>query len=278
MTTVARTDISKANEEFWTELCGTVLAKNLNIVDHSLESLQKFDDYYLNFYPYLLQHLTLAEVKDKKILEIGLGYGTLGQKLAENCREYIGLDIAAGPVKMMNHRLKMQSLPGKAIQGNMLECSLETASVDGVVSIGCFHHTGDVQRCIDETYRVLKKGGFAYLMLYNRYSGRQWRRWPNQTFKHWLQEYLGIGSAINEVSEQQRAAYDPNQEGAAAPETTFHSIKEIKRMMHKFSNVKCYRENFDNVIYKGKIKIPREKLLSNLAKVAGLDIYIRATK
>lgn len=61
-------------------------------------------------------------------------------------------------------------------------------SLDYLVSIGCFHHTGDVQRCIDETYRVLKPGGRACIMVYNRFSCWQWVKWPATTFKALLHD------------------------------------------------------------------------------------------
>ncbi len=44
--------IDKANAEFWNELCGTTMARSLGITDHSLESLKRFDEAYLAFYPY----------------------------------------------------------------------------------------------------------------------------------------------------------------------------------------------------------------------------------
>ena len=42
--------------------------------------------------------LGAAGLKDKRALEIGLGYGSLSQKMAEAGAGYTGLDIAAGPV------------------------------------------------------------------------------------------------------------------------------------------------------------------------------------
>src|SRR6185436_10009706 len=102
-------------------------AQHLGIADHSLESLKRFDDFYLatdvyrrrGMYPYLLRRVPVHTMRDKRVLEVGLGYGTLGQKIAEAGADYVGLDIAEGPVKMMNHRLRLQSLPGGAQQGSM---------------------------------------------------------------------------------------------------------------------------------------------------------------
>src|SRR5688572_16592594 len=102
--------LDRANAEFWNELCGTTLARSLGIVDRSAASLRRFDDAYLDLYPYLLDYVQPERLAGGSVLEVGLGYGTLGQKLAEAGARYIGLDLATGPVTMMAHRLKLGGL------------------------------------------------------------------------------------------------------------------------------------------------------------------------
>src|SRR5436305_8323809 len=115
-----QSEIDRAYAAFWDELCGTSLARQLGITDHSLESLRRFDDYYFGLYPYLLPLINPARMAGKRVLEIGLGYGSLSQKLAESTRGYSGLDIAANPVSLVNNRLRMQGLAGEAVQGSAL--------------------------------------------------------------------------------------------------------------------------------------------------------------
>jgi hypothetical protein len=74
--------ISTQNEAFWNELCGTNLAKTLGIKDHSINSIKCFDKDYFDFYPYLLKHADPQRMKERKVLEVGLGYGSLERKLA----------------------------------------------------------------------------------------------------------------------------------------------------------------------------------------------------
>ena len=116
-----QSEISKKNSGFWDELCGSSLAKTLGVVDSSLASLKRFDDWYFDFYPYLFSHIPFGQLLGKDVLEIGLGYGTVSQRLAESGVNYTGLDIAAGPVAMVNHRLKQNNLPGVALQGSVLD-------------------------------------------------------------------------------------------------------------------------------------------------------------
>jgi SAM-dependent methyltransferase len=271
---VSQIQLDKENSNFWNELCGTVAAQRLGITDSSKESLAKFDSWYLDFYPYLLPIAKPERMKGKKVLEIGLGYGTLGEQLAKAGADYTGMDIAQNPVDHMNYRLRMHGLPGRANQGSALAMPFPDDNFDFVVSIGCMHHTGDVAKCFEETYRVLKPGGIAVLMIYNKYSYMRWRRAPLATLRSalgWL-SFTGLGS------EKRRADYDPNSEGKAAPEVSLLSIHEIKRMLHLFEAVTCAKQNANELAFKGVTLIPRSWLLSSLGRLMGLDIYIEARK
>ena len=263
--------LDRANAQFWDELCGTTLARQIGIRDHSAESLHRFDRAYLDFYPYLLRRVPIDTLRGKRVLEVGLGYGTLGQKIIEAGAQYSGLDIAAGPVRMMNERMRMAGASGEVRQGNMLDCPFADASFDCVVSIGCFHHTGDARRCIDETWRVLKPGGSAYLMVYNLFSYRRWFGWPLQTLR-------ALATAGRPASESQRAAYDANTAGAAAPETEFFSIRELRRMLSSFSRAAVVKENCEDFRVGGRLVVSRAGLLPLVGPLAGLDLYVEAVK
>lgn|SRR5262245_6755091 len=264
------------NARFWDELCGTGLAKHLGITDHSAESLRKFDDYYFEMYPYLLPTVRPEEMSGKSVLEIGLGYGSLSQKLAEAGVDYTGMDIADGPVRMVNHRLRMAGLPGKAVRGNALAMPFPDESLDYLVSIGCFHHTGNVQKCIGETHRVLKPGGTAVVMLYNKFSFRQWRRRPFATLRELARDRFGGYRRLQ--ADKLRGEYDANTDGTAAPEVTLHSIRELKGRFGRFREVRVRKQNCDHLILVRGRYIPRERLLSTLGRTMGLDLYVRAVK
>ena len=263
--------IDAANAVFWDELCGSTFARALGIQDQSKASLDRFDRAYLEMYPYLLRHVPVKEMRDQDVLEIGLGYGTLSQQIAQAGARYNGLDIAAGPVRMVNHRFSMAGLAGKAVRGSMLACPFPDESMDRVVSIGCFHHTGDLKRCIDETWRVLRPGGIAHIMVYNLLSYRQWLRWPAIT----LRAALGRSEAAVDA---QRKAYDANTSGEGAPETVFTSIAQLGAMMAAFASVSVARENCDPITLRGRLLIPRSRLLGNLGRLSGLDLYATARK
>jgi SAM-dependent methyltransferase len=267
----------RQNREFWEELCGSSLARSLGIKDHYPESLQRFDRAYLELYPYLGRHVPLQVFRGKKVLEVGLGYGTLGQKIAEAGADYHGLDIASGPVRMMQLRLARLGLEPKTVQGNMLSCPFKPESMDYVVAIGSYHHSGDLAGCINETHRVLKKGGSAFLMLYNRFSLRQWLGRPKDTLRR-LCSGQRPSPAETPLSAEQKSRYDSSLTGEAAPETVFSTISQLKGLLSHFNRVCFHKENCDDLTFRGRVLLSRKKLLPWAGPMAGLDIYLRADK
>ena len=261
--------IDRRNAAFWDELCGTGLAQQLGITGPSPENLARFDDAYMAIYPYLDDYLPPGPGEGRRLLEIGLGYGTVSQRLAERGFDYHGLDIAAGPVEMVRHRLTelgVEDPQDRVRVGSVLEMSHPDESFDEVVTIGCLHHTGDLPRAVGEVRRVLRPGGRALVMVYNARSFRRAR--------------MALGSRIRgrrTDDEVMRASYDANREGEAAPATVYTSRAEAKRLFEGFSEVRVRSENFDP-LQLPRLTVARERLLGWPARLAGLDLYITAVR
>ncbi len=269
---VAQDEIDERNRRFWNELCGTQLAQSLGITTQDATAIDTFDQAYLDMYPYLLDCVPTADFKGKKVLEVGLGFGTLSQQIALHANQYRGLDIAQGPVDMSNVRMERLGRPAerfRAVQASMLECPFDNEEFDVVVSIGCFHHTGNLQRCIDETWRVLKPGGRAFIMVYNKFSYRNWMRWPVTSLRAAFQ------GATAGRSRAERASYDANTKGEAAPETVFSSVADLQRM---FSQYASFHANKRNCGVPVRFATIRSAALPLVGPLFGLDIYVTATK
>ncbi|MGH7430048.1 MAG: class I SAM-dependent methyltransferase [Candidatus Methylomirabilaceae bacterium] len=272
--------LNRQNAEFWNELCGTGLARSLGISEPTRENLRRFDDAYLRFYPYLGQYVFAQDLQGQRVLEIGLGYGTLGQVLAlQGCR-YYGLDIAGNPVAMMRFRLSRLGLDGDRVQvGSAVEIPYRDRSFDFVYSIGCLHHTGDLGRGIAEVHRVLKEGGKAVIMLYNRHSFRQMVHLPLLRLRDLIRERFRSSNALPGFRHWVRAFYDRNMKGDAAPHTDYVSRAQVRRLFRAFRSVRIESQNCDPLVLPGgRVVVSREKLLNNLARVAGLNLYITAVK
>lgn len=269
-------DIDAQNAAFWDELCGSQLANQLGIFDASSGSLKIFDDWYFDFYPYLEEHVRLESMRGARILEVGLGYGSLSQRLASVTNHYQGLDIADGPVQMVNHRLRENALPGAAQQGSILEAPFANATFDWVVAIGCFHHTGNLQRAIDEAYRVLKPGGRAVLMVYYAYSYRRWLYSPVRTFAHLISDKFGLGE-VRSSSDRERGQYDASTaNNVGAPETVFTSMGEMQRLCMKFMSCEPFLEN---IAQEHIFRLFNRNLANRcMGPYVGLDLYYHLKK
>jgi SAM-dependent methyltransferase len=273
--------IDKQNAEFWNELCGTATARSLGITEPSSENLRRFDEWYMNYYPYLGRYVYSEDLKGKRVLEIGLGYGTLGQLLALQGCQYYGLDIAMNPVAMMRYRFALLGLEGayQAQVGSALEIPYKDASFDYVYSIGCLHHTGDLSRGISEVHRVLAKGGKAIIMLYHRHSFRQLVRLPRLRLRNLVRQCFRSTNGSPGFAQWVRAFYDKNTKGEAAPYTDYVSRAQVRSLFSDYRVVRIESQNCDPLVLpKGRVVVSREKLLNNLGRVMGIDLYITATK
>jgi SAM-dependent methyltransferase len=266
--------VDERNAAFWDELCGTALARSIGVTDRSPASLRRFDDAYMAMYPYLPGQLRPPQEPGEPLLEIGLGYGTVSQRLAEAGFDYRGLDIAAGPVATVRERLRMLDAPdpdAHVVQGSALSIPHPDGTFGHVVSIGCLHHTGDLPRAVAEVHRVLRPGGTALVMLYNRHSLRQLvLRWQG----------LRAGTT---GEDRLRGAYDANAAGEAAPETVFVTARQVREELFRdFADVRIERHNFDptRLISVGgrTLWLSRERALPTIARVLGLDLYIHARR
>ena len=102
----ARAELDERNALFWETLCGWSMARAIGITGDEREDLARFDRAYLDYYPYLSGYVD-GDLAGARVLEIGLGFGTLGQLIAQRGAEYHGVDIAAEPVALMQRRLEM---------------------------------------------------------------------------------------------------------------------------------------------------------------------------
>ncbi len=259
--------VDRANQAFWDELCGSKFALENGVTDNSPESIARFDRAYFDFYPYLEGYIP-SDIAGKRTLEIGLGYGSLSQRLAELGADYHGLDIARGPVEMVRERLRRIGVDGpeaRVQQGSALEIPHPDASLDCVVSIGCLHHTGDLPGAAAEIHRVLRPGGEAVVMVYARHSLRRYLLAALHLPALWRRD-TSVGAEV-------RRTYDQTLAGGAAPVVEFTTAGEARRLFSGFERVRVRRENMD------KIKaIPRERLLGLPARLAGVDLYVTARR
>jgi len=156
------------------------------------------------------------------------------------------------------------------VQGSILASPFSEAYLDWVGAIGCFHHTGDLQGALDESWRLLRDGGVAVVMVYNAYAYRRWLQAFPQTCQYWLWDKLGIGQPAA-VSVSERVRYDRNKDGAEAPETVFISATQMRSLALKWNTVTIRREN---IASEAPFRhMSRHKSCRVFGPLLGLDLY-----
>jgi SAM-dependent methyltransferase len=268
--------LDEENADFWAELCGTHLARHIGITDFSPGSLKQFDDWYLGYYSHLFIHIPFIDMNGLDVLEVGLGYGTVSQRLAESGARFVGLDITPGAVNLVNNRLRQAGLPGEAQIGSILSAPFANESFDRVVTIGCLHHTGDMARSIGECWRVLRPGGQLILMVYNAYSFRRWAQARGATARLWLRERFGYRGVLA-AKPGERSSYDANEAREEAPHLDVVSVTSLRHLCRRFTAFSCSRENIlQEPPFADR---PRSELLKTIwPRVGGTDIYATMTK
>ena len=267
-----QSEIDARNQAFWNEACGSTFARDIGASATDQSAIEKFDREFFRFYPYLESYINFPELSGKDVLEVGLGYGSVSQRLA-NISRFTGLDIARGPVDWVNHRLATYSLQGSALQGSILEAPFANESYDAVVTIGCLHHTGDFKKALSEVHRVLRPGGRVVLMVYNATNYFRWIRYPAQTLRY----LVGTDDLIR-LDEAGRARTDVNLSGEVAPETVLQTESALHRTMRPmFRDISISRENTSGHRL-GKFVLPRDFSRPILGRWLGLDLYATAIK
>ncbi|WP_158630174.1 methyltransferase domain-containing protein [Cohnella sp. AR92] len=102
-----------------------------------------------------------------RILDLGCGTGRHVVFLASEGYDVTGIDFSKEGLHYTAQRLEQLNLSAELVQGSIVTLPFENESFDGVISISVIYYfiKADVQRVIDELYRVLKPGGKAFIVV-----------------------------------------------------------------------------------------------------------------
>jgi len=133
----------------------------------------------------------LGDVSQSRILDLGCGNGSaLTLWLAENCGEYIGIDLAEHPINILSDTFQERGFHhARAIAMDFLDNPFPENHFDVVYAYAVIHHFKDTQVVAGELLRVLRPGGL--ILTYdplqtepiNRLGRKIYRRW--QTDRDW---------------------------------------------------------------------------------------------
>ena len=133
---------SKNNYEYWRKRWTEIDADEPMIND--------------DYYPLKYSNMIISD-KNEKILEAGCGAGRILRHYHNKKYNIVGIDFileAVEKLKGVDKSLNVQ-------YGDILNLKFEDKYFDKILAFGLYHNfqTDKLKRSIDETYRVLKKGG-----------------------------------------------------------------------------------------------------------------------
>ena len=107
-----------------------------------------------------------------KILEVGCGTGQLSNLLAmTKTRTVLGTDLSVNSLKLANKfREKNRIRNLKFIQMNLFQPVFKAEMFDVVICNGVLHHTSDPFTGFQSISKLVKKGGYIIIGLYNKYG------------------------------------------------------------------------------------------------------------
>ena len=183
----------------------------------SLAFFDALDHYRFDKLRYLPLRVDFDGYRHRQLLEVGCGIGTDLVRFARGGAYVTGIDLADRSVELARRNL---ALHGVAAQGLCVAdgeaLPFDDDHFDVVYAHGVIQYTPDPARLISEARRVLKPGGQAIFMVYNRYS------------------WLNVLSTLARV----------DLEHADAPVLRTCSMREYRRLLSGFASTLIVPERF----------------------------------
>ena len=194
---------------------------DLEMTEHEVGTLAFFDDldaYRFDKLRYLPQVVDFGGYANRKLLEIGCGIGTDLLRFAQGGARVAGVDLSETAIRLARRNLELHGATGagRLFVADAARLPFADASVDVVYAHGVIQYSAQPRCIVEEALRVLRPGGEAIFMVYNRWS--------------WLM-------ALSKLM-------DVPLEHADAPGLTFYTIPEFQRLLAGFAGVRIVPERF----------------------------------
>lgn len=121
----------------------------------------------LHYLPILVDFAAYANCR---LLEVGCGAGIDLARFAQGGAAVTGIDLAEVSIDLARRNFAHRGLAGDFVVMNGEQLQFADNSFDVVYAHGVLQYTADAQQMVNELYRVLRPGGTAIFMVYNKYS------------------------------------------------------------------------------------------------------------
>lgn len=127
--------------------------------------------------PWMAEQLDYDSAAGLEVLDVGCGQGIDVCEFALAGAMVTGIDLTPRHVQLAQAHALEAGISAKIVEGDAEALPFADSSFDRAISNGALHHTPNVELALHEMHRVLRPGGEAVVILYNRNS---WHYWLNQ--------------------------------------------------------------------------------------------------
>jgi ubiquinone/menaquinone biosynthesis C-methylase UbiE len=124
--------------------------------------------------PFMSEVLDYEGAAGLSALDVGCGQGIDLCEYALKGANVTGIDLTPRHCELARRHLDELGLEGSIMVGDAEDLPFANETFDRVSSNGVLHHTPDMARALSEIHRVLRRGGRATIIVYNRDSGLYW--------------------------------------------------------------------------------------------------------
>lgn len=192
-------------------------------------------------FPLLSNLIDYEFLRGKRVLDVGCGTGWTSAEFALAGAQVHAIDLTPKAVELARKRFELYGLKGDIQIGDAENLAFPDSHFDYVLAWGVLMHTPHTKKAISEIHRVLKPGGRAGAMMYNKNSF------------HW-RWFLWFGKGILKfklftMSPQELAnRYTDGAEHGGNMLTKFYTPQELKKMWSVFNKTEVTTYDHPDVI------------------------------
>jgi ubiquinone/menaquinone biosynthesis C-methylase UbiE len=177
---------------------------------------QQLDEYRYDKLNYLPRIVDFSAYKGKNMLEVGFGAGIDLVRFARAGAKVTGIDLSTTALDLAHKNIDQNGLVADLRKMNGECMDFEDNTFDVAYAHGVLQYTADTQKMLAEIHRVLRPGGQAVMMVYNRIS------------------WLNLMRQVTRVP----------LEHEDAPVLKKFSIEELKQLLRPFQGYQIIPERF----------------------------------
>lgn len=131
----------------------------------------ELDDYRFDKLAYLPQVIDFAAFRGRRVLEVGCGIGTDLVRFARGGATTVGVDLSETATRLARRNMEVNGFAtDRFVIGDGSRLPVPDGCIDVVYAHGVLQYSADPRGIVTEAQRVLRPGGTAIFMVYNRVS------------------------------------------------------------------------------------------------------------